>query len=94
MSGLGDGGGRLGLGASLAPWGWLRGLGLFDSRCRRDLRGSGRQAAGPRADLQHFEREKRELTQDESSVITRFCKPRKSAKWANAFFASHWFYCY
>lgn len=53
LSGLGDGCGRLGVGAGLAPWSRLWGLGLFDCSSRHDLRGSGGQAAGSRADLQH-----------------------------------------
>lgn len=74
LSGLGDGGGRLGLDASLAPWRWLGGLGLFDRRSRLHLRGSGGQAAGSRADLQHCVGRGNDLTRDKSSVVIRFSK--------------------
>lgn len=87
LSGLGDGGGRLGLDASFAPWSWLGGLGLFDSRSRLHLRGSGRQAAGSGADLQHFVEEGKDLAKDKSSVMSRFLE----AKWVNAFgFKAKW----
>lgn len=50
---LGGGCGGLGLGAGPGPWRCLGGLGLFDCRSRHHLGGSGGEATGSRADLQH-----------------------------------------
>lgn len=68
---LGDGGGGFGLGGGPGPGCGLRGFGLFDCRSRRRLGGSGGEAAGPGADLQHCRHSERSSDADEAVTTLR-----------------------